>query len=291
MASEIQQNTNQINSYWQKNVNESDVAQALEKLSSGYGVDYSPDKTGGLSTSRDIDRELMRIELQRLEKAQHDIDQTSSMLQLAEGGLDNILEKLFQMKDLATQATEQGRSDRGVLAAEANSLVNDIDEIARDTEYNDQNLLNGDLEEGIKTGVLDQNGNELEMGIDSVRANRLGLTSGQTALKEIASGGAADLSTIEGANRALNILDNAIQDIKAVKGNIDAFQTMLGDEAAKIQNSIDNTTAAHSTIQDIGSANQTTAFIKNQILMDSGKALMAQANMSPQSVLSFLELG
>ena len=291
MASEVQQNSNLINYYWQKNVNESDVAQALEKLSSGYGIDYSPDKAGGLSTSRDIDRELTRIELQRLEKAQHDIDQTSSMLQAAEIGLDNILEKLFQMKDLATQATEQGRSDRGLLAAEANSLVNDIDEIARETEYNDQNLLNGDLEAGIKTGVQDQNGNELEMGIDSVRANRLGLTSGQTALKEITSGGAADLSTIEGANKALDILDNAIQDIKAVKGNLDAFQTMLGDEAAKIQNSIDNTTAAHSTIQDIGSANQTTTFIKNQILMDSGKALMAQANMPPQSVLSFLELG
>jgi flagellin len=213
------------------------------------------------------------------------------MLQAAERGLDDILEKLFQMKDLATQATAQGRSDRSVLAAEANALVNNIDEIARETEYNDQNLLNGDLEAGIKTGVHDQNGNELEMGIDSVRANRLGLTSGETALKEIASGGAADLSTIEGANKALDILDNAIQDIKTVKGNLDAFQTMLGDEAAKIQNSIDNTTAAHSTIQDIGSANQTTTFIKNQILMDSGKALMAQANMPPQSVLSFLELG
>ena len=290
MASEIQNSAIGIQAYWKNNVDEATVGKALEELSSSYGIGYSVNDAVGLSTSQEVDRELLRIEFQRLEKNQYNVDQASSMLRIADKALDDILDKLLQIKDLAAQAAAQGRNDRSVLAAEANALVNDIDEIAQETEYNDRALIDGSLANGTGIGVQDQNGNELTIKMASAAANRLGLSTGDTPLNEINTGGAGDLGTMEGAARALEILDDAIQDIKSMKGNIDAFQNVLNDEASDIKTSLESAAAAESTIGDIGSAYQTTAYIKNQILMDSSRAILAQANMNPQSVLSLLGL-
>ena len=290
MATEIRNTDYAMNQYWQNSINPTNAGMALERLTSGYGINYSANKSAGLSTSRDIDRELMRIELQRLEKARYDVDDTLSMLQKAETGLDDIYDRLLQIKELASQAASQGRNDRAVLEAEANALVNDIDDIAKDTEYNDQSLLDGDLAEGTGIGVQDPNGNELMIQIPNSRITELGLTTGETGLNEILSGGVGDLSKLEGAQKALDILDNAIQDVKSMKGNIDAFQRLLSDESTNLQDFQKSATAAESAIDSVGSANQTTTYIKNQILMDSTKAILAQANMTPQSVLSLLGL-
>jgi flagellin len=290
MASEIQNSVIGIQAYWQNNIDETTVGKALEELSSSYGVDYSAKDVVGLSTSQEVDRELMRIELQRLEKSKYNIDQASSMLQTADKALDDIFDKLLRIKDLAAQAATQGRNDRSVLAAEANALVNNIDEIVKRTEYNDQTIIDGSLAAGTGIGVLDQNGNELIVKLASAAADRLGLSAGDTPLNELNTGGAGDLSTTEGAVKALEILDDAIQDVKAMKGNIDAIQSMMNDQSSNTENVLANVTVAASTIGDIGSAYQTTAYIKNQILMDSSRAILAQANLNPQSVLSLLGL-
>lgn len=288
MPAKIQNNNIPISAYWRSDVDKTKVSSALKQLSTAYGVDYSAKDAAFLSTSKDVDRELMRIELLRLEKEELKINDARSMTQTAERALTEIMEKLNQISSHAEASVQVGRTDRAELAAQAHALVKDVDRIARETRYDGQYLLEGSLSDGLGIGVYDQDGTELILQIDSARAADLGLTSGSTPLKEIFSGGAADIDTQEGAEKALEILDHVKQDVKSMLGNINGFQKFLADQSETNEKNIEKTTALKSSVSSMGSGNTSSEYIRNQLLMDSSRAILAQANLSPQSVLSLL---
>lgn len=286
MAIGIQDNTYLTNRYWQSGIDDAYLGKALEKLSSNQKIDHSEEETQSAKNNRNIDDELLRVELKNIQRK---IEETSSMLQTAENNLDNIYSKLVTLKDLANQSAEITTNDRTGIQSEANALVQQIDEIAQNTKYKDQYLINGDLSNGTSTGIEDQSGSEISIVLQSAGSAFLGLTSGTASLNVIMNRGIGDMSTRGGAQKALQVIENSIQDVMILKGAVETYQSLLSYELLNIPFNTKSGIQTKSIISDSEQARQTTSYTKNRILTNADKAILAHGNISPLSVLSLVE--
>jgi flagellin len=258
------------------------LGKTLEKLSSGLRINKAADDAAGLAIS-----EKMRAQIGGMKQAVRNAQDGISFIQTAEGALNETHSILNRMRELAVQASNgiYTEEDKQKLQEEFTQLYEELDRIADTTEFNTKKLLSGSY---ASTGVVFQigaNANQFISGtISNMSATGLGLDAAyKTGNTGIGSGAA--YSTIQGV---LGKIDEAIDTVSAERSKLGAMQNRLEHTISNLGVTMENLAASESRIRDVDMAEEMTQFTKNQILMQSSTAMLAQANMKPQAVLQLL---
>ena len=271
----VQHNLSASNTNRQLGITTSGLQKSTEKLSSGYKINRAADDAAGLSIS-----EKMRNQIRGLNKASDNAQDGVSLVQTAEGALNEVHSMLQRISELAVQASTDtnGSKDRTALADEAKQLVDEIDRVATTTQFNKMNILDGTFT-GKKLQVGANAGQNIAVSIKSMRASDLGIT------KNVA--GALDSYT--NANTALTAAQTAIETLSTRRSALGAVQNRLEHTIANLDNISENTQSAESRIRDTDMAEEMVNYSKNNILQQAGQSMLAQANQANQGVLSLLQ--
>jgi flagellin len=273
----IQHNINALNSLRQLGMNNTNTGKNLEKLSSGYRINRAGDDAAGLAIS-----EKMRGQIRGLEQAQSNANDGISLIQTAEGGLNETHAILQRMRELAVQSsngTYDDETDRSNLDLEVQELKSEIDRIASSTKFNGKSLLDGTLG---TTGLTLQIG----ANVSDDEAVVLNITSMTTEGLQINSVAVEDASE---ASDAIGTIDDAINKVSTARAGLGAMQNRLEHTINNLGVTSENLTAAESRIRDVDMAKEMMAYTKNNILTQAAQAMLAQANMQPQGVLQLLQ--
>lgn len=276
MSLRINNNITALNTHRQLVSTDQRLSVSLERLSSGYRINKAKDDVAGLSIANKF-----RLEVRGLRMAQQNTAQATSLLQVAEGGTNQIELIVERLKELATSAASDNTDSAGRarLDAEAQKLLSEIDRIANDTKYGTTALLG--QSGGISFTFQIGSSNTATQDIINVTTSS-SLLSTNLGLSTIS------LTTLASASAALANIDNSLTSINVVQGEVGAAQSRLEFAAANLAISIENIQASESTIRDVDMAFEMTNLTKNQILLQAGTAMLAQANMMPQTVLGLL---
>ncbi|MHB9096149.1 MAG: flagellin N-terminal helical domain-containing protein [Eubacteriales bacterium] len=256
------------------NASDSALAKSLEKLSSGLRINRAGDDAAGLAIS-----EKMRGQIGGLNQAARNAQDGISLIQTAEGALNESHSMLQRMRELAVQAGNDTNttSDRQKIVSELKKLQQEITRIAGQTEFNTKKLLTGGiLNANLQVGA--NSGQVIQVTIGKMDATTLGLTT--TVL------GAA--TQFAGVGALVTAVDAAIGKVSDERSNLGTLQNRLEHTINNLQTSSENLSAAESRIRDVDMAVEMVRFTKNQILVQAGTAMLAQANMAPQGVLKLL---
>ena len=275
----VQHNIMSMNAYRNYNNNSSALSKNLEKLSSGYAINRAGDDAAGLAIS-----EKMRAQITGLNVAQDNAQDGISLVQTAEGALTEVHDMLNRMYELASKAENGTLNDtnRGEVDKEIQELKKEINRIAETTKFNGITLLNGD---GAGTGATSVN---LKIGAGSDAANTLTVSvsaAGTTAL------GVQDVNATDATNAsaALAAIEAAIDTVSGIRGTLGANQNRLEHTINNLSVAEENIQNAESAIRDTDVAEEMMAYTKNNILIQSAQAMLAQANQVPQGVLQLLQ--
>jgi flagellin len=293
----INHNIAALNTYRQLNTAAGAQSKSMEKLSSGLRINRAGDDAAGLAIS-----EKMRGQIRGLEQSSRNAQDGISLIQTAEGALNETHSILQRMRELAVQSSNDTNTatDRGELQKELDQLVDEIDRIAGNTEFNTQNLLGKKNASGTAftgsgqsfTFHIGANTNQnLTLTINSMDSDRMG-GSGTTiqSLKSVTSSGTTTggLLTQSGANAAITSINNAIETVSAERSKLGAHQNRLEHTINNLNTSSENLTAAESRIRDVDMAKEMMAQTKNSILSQAAQAMLAQSQQTPQGVLQLL---
>ena len=282
-------NHNMSAMYSQRNTGivETSIAKDIEKLSSGMRINRAGDDASGLAVS-----EKMRSQIRGLNQAGQNIQNGVSFIQATEGYLAETTDIMQRMRELAVQAANgiYSAEDRMQIQVEVSQLVDEVDRIASHAQFNGMNLLTGrfardaaDNQLQLYVGANMDQSEKLFVG--TMTAMALGLIGG-------AQGGEGDMisiSSVEGANMAIGTIDNALKQINKQRADLGAYQNRFELAYNGVAIASENLQAAESRIRDADMAKQVVEYTKNQILMQSGTAMLAQANTQPQSVVRLLQ--
>src|SRR5690606_17100711 len=251
-------------------INQNNIAKSIEKLSSGLRINRAGDDAAGLAIS-----EKMRGQIRGLKMAMKNAQDAISLIQTAEGALHETHAILQRMRELAVQAANDTNTDedREALQAEITQLIAEIDRIAQNTEFNTQKLLDGDVSLTFHIGANE--GQSITLSISDMQASALGVSD-------------VDISTQSGADSAITTIDDAIKTVSEERAQLGANQNRLEHTIANLGVAIENLQAAESRIRDVDMAQEMMTFTKYQILQQASTAMLAQANLAPQSVLQLL---
>jgi flagellin len=282
MSLRVNTNVTAFNAYRNLSATDSAVSSSLQKLSSGSRINSAADDASGLVISQNIKAQIGGIG-QAVSNAQDGI----SVVQTAEGALTEVASMLQRMRDLSVQAANSGANGgySGTAVAAANAEVAQlqaaIDQISSTTQFNGTHLLDGTA--GTLTFQVGANSGEtLAVSLKSMDSASLGTTTGTNV-------GAIDLtSSASAASDAIKTLDAAISDVSTFRGTLGATQNRLQHVVANLSVTQENLSASESRIADTDMASEMTNFSKQQILMQAGTSMLAQANSAPQAVLSLL---
>ena len=267
----INTNINALNAHRQLSINTNMAAKSMEKLSSGLRINRAGDDAAGLAIS-----EKMRGQIRGLRMASKNAQDGISLIQTAEGALNESHAILQRMRELAVQSASDTNTDkdRVELQKEVKELIAELDRIGKNTEFNTQELLDGTF-----TGkVFHIGANEdqsLTVGIENMTATGLGV-------------GGVTISTQTGANTAISTIDAAIEKLSGERSSLGALQNRLEHTIKNLDNAAENLAAAESRIRDVDMAKEMMEFTKQNILTQAATAMLAQANVAPQSVLQLL---
>ncbi len=255
---------------------------ALERLSSGLRINRASDDAAGLAISQQF-----RGDLAAYGAAENNVSQANAMLQVAEGGLDQIHSMLTRLKELATQAASDNTVNADALDDEAQELVAEIQRTAESTEYSGIFLISGSFASGtgtvdIQVGANNTGNQRLSFNIEAATAGALGTTASANGLRDV------DLTSVASAQTTMDIVDEAIGDISSVRAKIGASQNRMSYTANNLSTTVENISASESVVRDADIAAEMTDFTKNQILRQAGTAMLAQANAMPQAALTLL---
>lgn len=252
---------------------------SLERLASGYRINRAGDDAAGLAIS-----EKLRAKTRGLVQAQRNASDGVSLIQVAEGGLNEVQNILVRLRELGVQAASDtiGPDERRYLDEEYQSLKEEMDRIANSTEFNGTFLLDG------TGGTLDfqvNTGGQNLLGVDRISFNayELDVNSDRLQLSDVAVGTKYD------AQRSLSILDDAIKTVSSTRGQLGAIENRLQSTIRNVAISIENLSAANSRIKDVDMASETAEMTKSNILAQAGISVLAQANNIPQLALSLLK--
>jgi flagellin len=274
MGLRINTNTASLNA--QRNLMRTTEAlqRSMERLSSGLRITRSSDDAAGLAIS-----ERFRAEVRSLQQAQRNANDGISLLQIAEGALNETSGLLIRMRELAIQSANGtlGAGERATLDNEFQDLIAEIDRIAAVTEFNGTLLLDGSaptvtFQVGANNSANDQ------ISVTGVDATATGL--GVNAL---------DVTSVANAQGALATLDTAIDSVSALRAGFGTAQNRLESTIRSLAVAVENTSAAESRIRDVDVASETAILTRNQVLQQAGIAVLAQANVSTQSALALLQ--
>jgi flagellin len=272
MGLRIQNNIAALNAHKNLTISDSALSKSLERLSSGYRINRAADDAAGLAISQG-----MRADIASYNVASRNVSEANAMVQVAEGAYDQIGNMLVRLKELATQAASANASgDLDKIDAEAQALLDEIDRISDATEYAGAGLLDGSLgTQTFQVGSTADTFSQVEVSFSTVST-----ASGSLNIATL------DLLSATNAQTALTSIDTAIDTLNDSRGDLGAIQNRLAYASANLSTTIENVQAAESVIRDVDMANEMISFTKNQILLQAGTAMLAQANMAPQVVLS-----
>ena len=273
----VQHNLQAANTNRQLGITTSAQAKSTEKLSSGYKINRAADDAAGLSIS-----EKMRSQIRGLNKASSNAQDGVSLVQTAEGALNETHSILQRMNELATQAANGTNTsvDRSAIRAELDQLTSEINRIQSTTQFNTMNLLDGTFSGATKqmklqVGAL--SGQFINFSIANMCATKIGL---ETALS---------VSTFTKAGSYMKAVQDAIEVVSKQRSAMGAIQNRLEHTIANLDTTSENTQSAESRIRDTDMASEMVTYSKNNILAQAGQSMLAQANQSTQGVLSLLQ--
>ena len=268
----INHNISALNTHRQLNANTNAVQSSLEKLSSGMKINRAGDDAAGLAIS-----EKMRAQIRGLEMATKNAQDGISLIQTAEGALNETHAILQRMRELAVQAasdTNEDEVDRAAIQGEVEALIEELNAITTRTEFNTQTLLDGSFENKI-FHIGANKGQAITVSIDEMSASALGVEN-------------VSLATQSGADEAIETINDAINTVSTQRAGLGAIQNRLEHTINNLGASAENLTAAESRIRDVDMAKEMMEFTKNNILTQAAQAMLAQANQVPQGVLQLL---
>lgn len=251
------------------------LATSMGRLASGNRINTASDDAAGLAIS-----ERLRAQVRGLAQAQRNANDGISMLQTAEGALNEVSEILIRMRELGVQSANGalGAGERGALHDEFSALRTEIDRIADATVFAGQTLIDGSLSGGLS----------LQVGITAAAADRVTVTIAAAGTVAIGVTAAASLTTMSSARATLSMLDGAINQVTSLRGRLGAAQNRLVSTVGSLVATQENIAAAHSRIRDADMATESASFARGQVLMQAGVAMLAQANQVPSMVLNLL---
>ena len=273
----VQHNLQAANTNRQLGITTSAQAKSTEKLSSGYKINRAADDAAGLSIS-----EKMRSQIRGLNKASSNAQDGVSLVQTAEGALNETHSILQRMNELATQAANGTNTsvDRSAIRAELNQLTSEINRIQSTTQFNTMNLLDGTFsgaKKQMKLQVGALSGQSIDFSIANMCASKIGLKKNLS------------VSTFTDAGSYMKSVQNAIEVVSKQRSAMGAIQNRLEHTIANLDTTSENTQSAESRIRDTDMASEMVTYSKNNILAQAGQSMLAQANQSTQGVLSLLQ--
>lgn len=284
----INHNLSAINAHRsQKNSIES-VTKDMEKLSSGMRINRAGDDASGLAVS-----EKMRSQIRGLNQASRNASDGISFIQTTEGYLQETQDILQRMRELAIQSSNgiYTSEDRMQIQVEVSQLVDEIDRVASHAQFNGLNLLTGAFarEEGTNT-ITASMYFHIGANVDQRERVFIGtMSSAALGLKAIGDGKIMTLASPDEANRAIMTMDAALQRVSKQRADLGAYQNRLEYAVKGLDVGAENLQASESRIRDVDMAKQMVEYTKNQILVQSGNAMLAQANTRSQSTLQLLQ--
>ena len=275
----VQHNMAAINTNRQLGMTTSSLAKSTEKLSSGYRINRAADDAAGLSIS-----EKMRGQIRGLEQASSNAADGVSLIQTAEGALNEIHSIIQRMRELTVQASNDTNvsTDRVAIASELYALTSEITRIADQTEFNTMKVLDGSFADK-KLQIGANSGQQISMTIVSMSAELIGLSAG--AIGDVV---AASDATFDKITALLDTIDAALSQVSTQRSSLGAIQNRLEHTIANADNVAENLTDAESRIRDVDMADEMVSFSKYNILQQAGQSMLAQANQSTQGVLQLL---
>lgn len=275
----VQHNMTALNANRQLNITNGSLAKKTEKLSSGYRVNRAADDAAGLSIS-----EKMRAQIRGLDQASSNAQDGISLIQTAEGALNEIHSVLQRMRELTVQAANDTNvtADRRAIAKEIRALTSEIDRIATQTEFNTMKLLSGKF--SGKVLQVGANGSQtISLKINAITAGKLGVSAGKIAAKiSMADANGKSITKL------ISVVNKAISKVSLQRSALGALQNRLEHTIANADNMAENLQSAESKIRDANMADEMVAYSSFSILQQAGQSMLAQANQSTQGVLSLL---
>ena len=273
----VQHNLQAANTNRQLGITTSAQAKSTEKLSSGYKINRAADDAAGLTIS-----EKMRKQIRGLDKASSNAQDGVSLVQTAEGALNETHSILQRMNELATQAANGTNTsvDRSAIRAELDQLTSEINRIQSTTQFNTMNLLDGTFSGAtnqmkLQVGAL--SGQSIDFSIANMCATKIGLKK------------TLSVSTFTKAGSYMKSVQDAIEVVSKQRSAMGAIQNRLEHTIANLDTTSENTQSAESRIRDTDMASEMVTYSKNNILAQAGQSMLAQANQSTQGVLSLLQ--
>jgi flagellin len=262
------------------------LMQNIEKLSSGMRINQASDDASGLAVS-----EKMRAQIAGLNQAQRNIENGVSFIQTTEGYLTETQDILHRLRELSVQSANgiYSAEDRMQIQVEVSQLVDEINRIASHAQFNGMNMLTGSFaRDSGETGRILQ----LQVGANMDQSERVyvGTMTAQALGLQNAQGeqGMISISTPDTANQAIGMVDTALQTVSKQRADLGAFQNRFEMASKGVAIASENLTAAESRIRDTDMAAAMVDYMKNQVLLQSGTAMLAQANTKTQAVMQLL---
>jgi len=271
----------------QQKINSLVLDKNMEKLASGLRIARAGDDASGLAVS-----EKMRGQIRGLHRAERNAMDGISFIQTSEGYLQESQDILQRLRELAVQAANgiYADEDRMQIQVEVSSLVDEVDRIASHAQFNGMNLLTGrfarETGENVVTASM-----WFHIGANMDQRVRVfvgTMTSEGLGIRNLASKQIISMSTPDQANRAIGVLDEALKVVNKQRADLGAYQNRLEFTAKGLAIGAENLQASESRIRDADMAEEMVEFTKNSILLQSATAMLAQANLKPQTVLQLL---
>lgn len=254
-------------------VNNLSLSHSVERLSSGLRITRAADDAAGLGVS-----ESLRAQIRSINQATRNANDGISLTQIADGAAATIGSLLARLRELSSQSASGtvGNTERSYIDQEFVALRSEIDRIAQVTEFNGQALTSGStISFSIAIGFRSGSGNTLSLDLNDITTSSLGIST-------------VNVSTSANATSALANVDNAISAVATARAEYGSIQNRFEATIANLQVTSENLTAAESRIRDADIAYETSQFTKNQVLVQTGIAVLAQANNLPQQALALL---
>ena len=266
-------------------INSKRVGQSIERVSYGTRTNKAADDVAGLAVS-----EGLRSDIRALRQGARNLNDGVSLLNIAEGALNEQSGMLIRLKELATQGASGtiGDFERQTLDLEISSLVAEVDRIASTAQFNGKTLLDGSLSDSIQAS--DQL--SIQLGIDGQESSRINLNAElNLAASNSAALGINDLSatTAEDAQKSLDKIEDAFAALSSARGRAGAVQNRFSKAVGSIGASIETLTAADSTIRDADIAEEIAILTRNQIVTQASVTMIGQSNLAGQNLLNILQ--
>lgn len=260
-----------------------DVSKSMEKLASGMRINRGGDDASGLAVS-----EKLRSQIRGLQQAERNIEGGVSFIQTTEGYLQESQDIVHRVRELAVQASNgiYSPEDRMQIQVEVNQLVDEVNRVASHAQFNGMNMLTGRFAENNGSATMffhiGANMDQRELVyIGTMTAGALGMEDPTTKTPLV-------ISNPDGANKAIGALDEALKKISRQRADLGAYQNRFETAQKGVAIAAENLQASESIIRDSNMASQMVDYVKDSILVQSGTAMLAQANTRPQSVLQLL---